>query len=129
MPPGEPRLIATRFPQRKDRFGCAGCLPQACIEPGGAEMKRVLMAAVLGLATGWAGLAAAQQSPTAGDDKGMATHPQRKPVHEAQQTVPGPTPQETSKPTDSDKFATGKDQGRAQEGSGSSEAKKDGAAK
>lgn len=53
-------------------------------------------------------------------DTGLATSHQQKPAAEPQQNVPGPTPQETSKRTDSDKFVGGKDQGRSQEQSGSS---------
>ena len=43
--------------------------------------------------------AVAQQGTSA--PRELATPHQEKPAHQPQQTVPGPTPQETSKPTDS----------------------------
>jgi hypothetical protein len=86
-------------------------------------MRNILTIVAAILVGGWALAATAQTGDGAGksgDNKELATQPQHKPAHEPQQTVPGPTPQETSKKTDGDKFVTGKDQSQSQESSGSS---------
>jgi hypothetical protein len=68
-----------------------------------------MIAATAALLCLGAASAGAQQGTSA--PRELATPPQEKPAHEPQQTVPGPTPQETSKPTDTAAPASGEQPG------------------
>jgi hypothetical protein len=93
-------------------------------------MRKLTTAAIGAALCAWTAAALAQsagnhesakkQQPASGRE--LATPTQKKSAYEPQQPVPGDTPQETSTKANSDGSSTAKDQGRAQENSGSSTA-------